>query len=208
MSARRLPIHIFTIYLHFNMMSIQTVRARHSTPKVIWSDNAGCAACSALSHDPPRRPIPLECRPGILTNRVGGREAGSRPRACIGWSGYRTARVSFSTTLISMTTFLRIICCAGSTRLSNQVGFEPRYPPSTATWARRRLIRMPVIGCCFGIRSGRRLCDEVHLNPAYRWDTDRRPRKPSCRTLKGRPTLSMGYGRPFNSIRLQLCHKQ
>ena len=27
MSARRLPIHIFTIYLHFNMMSIQTVRA-------------------------------------------------------------------------------------------------------------------------------------------------------------------------------------
>ena len=39
-------------------------------------------------------------------------------------------------------------------------------------------------------------------------DTDRRPRKPSCRTLKGRPTLSMGYGRPFNSNRVQLSHKQ
>src|SRR4029077_5217638 len=26
-----------------------------------------------------------------------------------------------------------------------------------------------VVGFCFGIRSERRLCDEVHLNLAYRW---------------------------------------
>ncbi len=31
------------------------------------------------------------------------------------------------------------------------------------------LIRMLVIGYCFGIRSERRLCEEVHLNLAYRW---------------------------------------
>ncbi len=31
------------------------------------------------------------------------------------------------------------------------------------------LIRMLLVGYCFGIRSERRLCDEVHLNPAYRW---------------------------------------
>ena len=31
------------------------------------------------------------------------------------------------------------------------------------------MIRMLLIGCCFGIRSERRLCDEVHLNLAYRW---------------------------------------
>ena len=31
------------------------------------------------------------------------------------------------------------------------------------------LIRMLIIGYCFGIRSERRLCDEVHLNLAYRW---------------------------------------
>jgi hypothetical protein len=31
------------------------------------------------------------------------------------------------------------------------------------------MIRMPVIGYCYGIRSERRLCEEVHLNPAYRW---------------------------------------
>src|SRR5213595_102188 len=31
------------------------------------------------------------------------------------------------------------------------------------------LIRMLVVGYCLGIRSERRLCDEVHLNLAYRW---------------------------------------
>lgn len=31
------------------------------------------------------------------------------------------------------------------------------------------LIRMLLIGYCFGIRSERRLCEEVHLNLAYRW---------------------------------------
>src|SRR6202161_2566369 len=31
------------------------------------------------------------------------------------------------------------------------------------------MIRMLVIGYCFGIRSERRLCDEGHLNLAYRW---------------------------------------
>ena len=30
-------------------------------------------------------------------------------------------------------------------------------------------IRMLIVGYCFGIRSERRLCDEVHLNLAYRW---------------------------------------
>ncbi|TCU65590.1 transposase-like protein DUF772 [Bradyrhizobium sp. R2.2-H] len=28
---------------------------------------------------------------------------------------------------------------------------------------------MLLIGYCFGIRSERRLCDEVHVNLAYRW---------------------------------------
>jgi len=31
------------------------------------------------------------------------------------------------------------------------------------------MIRMLIIGYCFGIRSERRLCQEVHLNLAYRW---------------------------------------
>jgi IS5 family transposase len=31
------------------------------------------------------------------------------------------------------------------------------------------MIRMLLVGYCFGIRSERRLCEEVHLNIAYRW---------------------------------------
>jgi len=42
------------------------------------------------------------------------------------------------------------------------------------------LIRMLLVGYCFGISSERRLCEEVHLNLAYRWfcrldPTDRIP---------------------------------
>jgi transposase len=31
------------------------------------------------------------------------------------------------------------------------------------------MMRMVIVGYCFGIRLERRLCDEVHLNLAYRW---------------------------------------
>jgi hypothetical protein len=31
------------------------------------------------------------------------------------------------------------------------------------------MIRMLIVGCCFGIRSERRLCEEVRLKLAYRW---------------------------------------
>lgn len=31
------------------------------------------------------------------------------------------------------------------------------------------MIRMPIVGYCMGIRSERRLCEEVRLNVAYRW---------------------------------------
>src|SRR4029077_11377564 len=31
------------------------------------------------------------------------------------------------------------------------------------------IVRMLLVGYCFGIRSERRLCEEVHLNLAYRW---------------------------------------
>jgi transposase len=31
------------------------------------------------------------------------------------------------------------------------------------------MIRMLFVGYCFGIHSERRLCEEVHLNLAYRW---------------------------------------
>src|ERR1700684_1817979 len=47
---------------------------------------------------------------------------------------------------------------------------EPYYSsmgrPSVAP---ELMIRMLIVGYCFGIRSERRLCEEVHLNLAYRW---------------------------------------
>src|SRR3546814_15910597 len=36
------------------------------------------------------------------------------------------------------------------------------------------MIRMLIIGYCMGIRSERRLCDEVHHNLAYRWRSEER----------------------------------
>ena len=46
--------------------------------------------------------------------------------------------------------------------------------PFTATSAGLRLIpscmiRMLIVGYCFGIRSERKLCEEVKLHLAYRW---------------------------------------
>jgi transposase len=31
------------------------------------------------------------------------------------------------------------------------------------------MLRMLLVGYCYGLRSERRLCDETHLNLAYRW---------------------------------------
>ena len=43
------------------------------------------------------------------------------------------------------------------------------------------MIRMLIIGYCLGIRSERRLCEEVKLNLAYRWFC--RLRKPIVQTI-------------------------
>ena len=42
------------------------------------------------------------------------------------------------------------------------------------------------------------------IRPIARSDTDRRPQKPSCQTLRGQPTLLMGYGWPINLTRAKL----
>jgi transposase len=39
---------------------------------------------------------------------------------------------------------------------------RPSIDPELMIW-------MLLVGYCFGIRSERRLCEEVHLSPAYRW---------------------------------------
>ena len=47
---------------------------------------------------------------------------------------------------------------------------EPFYSPiGRPSIDPELMIRMLIVGYCFGIRSERRLCEEVHLNLAYRW---------------------------------------
>src|SRR5882762_3211991 len=49
-------------------------------------------------------------------------------------------------------------------------GLAPFYSPiGRPSIDPEPMIRMLIIGYCFGIRSERRLCEEVHLNLAYRW---------------------------------------
>ena len=52
-------------------------------------------------------------------------------------------------------------CAATSHRSTSTLG-RPSIDPEL-------IIRMLIVGYCFGIRSERRLCEEVHLNLAYRW---------------------------------------
>jgi transposase len=52
--------------------------------------------------------------------------------------------------------------CGGSCLRSTARSGAPRSPPEL-------IIRMMMVGYCFGISSERRLCEEVHLNLAYRW---------------------------------------
>ncbi|THD53121.1 transposase, partial [Phenylobacterium sp.] len=51
-----------------------------------------------------------------------------------------------------------------------RAGLAPFYSPiGRPSIDPELLIRMLLVGYCFGIRSERRLCEEVHVNLAYRW---------------------------------------
>ena len=59
-------------------------------------------------------------------------------------------------------------------RFVNLSGIRQNLPPFYSNTGRpsvdpELMIRMLLTSCCFGIRSERRICDEVHLNLAYRW---------------------------------------
>ena len=61
------------------------------------------------------------------------------------------------------------------------------------------MIRMSIVGYCFGIRSERRLCEEVHLNLAHRWFC-RLGLETRCRSLQlfQEPTRSVPRERYFS----------
>ena len=68
---------------------------------------------------------------------------------------------------------LPAICCARLT-VSSSYRTQAELAPFYSATGRpsidpELMIRMLIVGYCFGIRSERRLCEEVHLNLAYRW---------------------------------------
>jgi transposase len=71
-----------------------------------------------------------------------------------------------------MITFRARTCCAalifdlGGLREHLAPHYSHTGRPSIAP---ELMIRMLIVGYCFGIHSERRLCEEVHLNLAYRW---------------------------------------
>jgi transposase len=57
------------------------------------------------------------------------------------------------------------------------------------------MMRMLIVGYCMGIRSERRLCEEIHLNLAYRWFYDLGSTVGCRTTLHSRATGMVGSGR-------------
>ena len=53
------------------------------------------------------------------------------------------------------------------------------------------LVRMLLVGYCYGIRSERRLCEEVHLNLAYSLVLSARPRRRGAGTTLHSPRIDM-----------------
>src|SRR5215212_4878949 len=68
------------------------------------------------------------------------------------------------------------------------------------------MIRMLLIGYCYGLRSERRLCEEVHLNLAYRWfcrlglDGGVPERSTFSKTRHGRFRASAAFGLVFENV--------
>jgi len=70
------------------------------------------------------------------------------------------------TSFRSNDTLLKSTYCGRSTASSILRACGPTWRPSIDP---ELLIRMLILGYCFGIGSERRLCEEVDLNLAYRW---------------------------------------
>lgn len=73
-----------------------------------------------------------------------------------------------------MIMFLLTICCAAFNRHLDLEGMRAQLKPFYSGTGRpsvdtELMMRMLIIGYCMGIRSERPLCEEVHLNLAYRW---------------------------------------
>ena len=99
-------------------------------------------------------------------------------RATVGWDDSKTIRRSCFMSCAWRIASRAIICCAKLIGLLNRfVDLSELRAHLTSFYSYRGrpsvdpdlMIRMLIVGYCFGIRSERRLCEEVDLNLAYRW---------------------------------------
>src|ERR1700730_12218280 len=99
-------------------------------------------------------------------------------RATVGWDDSKTIRRSCFMSCAWRIASRAIICCAKLIGLLNRfVDLSELRAHLTSFYSYRGrpsvdpdlMIRMLIVGYCFGIRSERRLCEEVELNLAYRW---------------------------------------
>ncbi|MGB1216156.1 MAG: transposase, partial [Pikeienuella sp.] len=83
------------------------------------------------------------------------------------WHGLQTRLPAYQITRSIAST----ICCHGKSLRSavRPDAYEFYSHTGRPSIDPELLIRMLLVGYCFGIRSERRLCEEVHLNLAYRW---------------------------------------
>jgi hypothetical protein len=62
-----------------------------------------------------------------------------------------------------------LLTARGTGRLGSRGERSRRALFSVPPLGRELMIRMLIVGYCFGVRSERRLCEDVYLNLAYRW---------------------------------------
>jgi transposase len=69
------------------------------------------------------------------------------------------------------------------------------------------IIRMLIVGYCYGVRSERRLCEEVELHLAYRWfcRLDLDDKVPTIRRSQSIGTAAFARAMPFGMCSRQLC---
>jgi hypothetical protein len=72
------------------------------------------------------------------------------------------------------------------------------------------MIRLLLIGYCLGIRSERRLCEEVHLNLAYRWfcRLGLEGKVPDHSTFSKNPSPRTGTGASARATSSVICSRR
>ena len=131
--------------------------------------------------DPPERAVPrfangAPATPSSATPPPAAGTGRATSRRKRDWAGRRAIRASFSICSTSKNAFRRSHLLRRINPVVTQVlaGLREKLEPFYSEIGRpsidpELMIRMLIVGYCYGIRSERRLCEEVEMHLAYRW---------------------------------------